>query len=101
MFPSVGNIVFGVFGLIVGFWVMYNAYYIHHQIYYFGWAEKKLGPGMGTVAYRIVGVCLMLFSIFVLTGWIDLFGSPPSDTGPAVQQGPVIPRSNNGIQIAP
>jgi len=100
MLPSPGNLIFGLIGIIIGFFFMTRAYYMQHQIYFLSWPEQKWGPGSGTMVYRFGGLALMLFSIFVLTGWIDLFGSG-QEAATTVEPTNPIPRPNTGVQIAP
>lgn len=100
MFPSAGNILFGLLAIVLGFFMITKAYYINHQIYFLSFFERKWGPGGGTLAYKAIGVAFIFFALFVLTGWIDLF-----DTGQTTSQSPtptgqtITPRSS--IEIAP
>jgi hypothetical protein len=102
--PSGLNIFFGIVGIVGGLYVVKEAYYLNHHIYFLAWFERKFGPGMGTIAYRWIGLGVILFSIFVLTGRIDLAGSAglerrtPSAT---VNQSQIIPPGGTDVRIAP
>ena len=64
----------GLIGMAIGIYMVVKAYYLNHHLLFLEWAEKKWGPGGGTTAYRMIGLGICLFSIFVMVGWIDLFG---------------------------
>jgi hypothetical protein len=101
MIPSIGNLIFGFCGIGGGFFVLTRAYYLNHQIYFLAFAERKWGPGSGTLAYRAIGLGLMIFCIFVITGYIDLFPAGASTIQTNNSTSP-LPSSNSGpIQIAP
>ena len=72
---SIPNIILGIFALLLGGWMVYAAYDINHHILFAGWAERKWGPGSGTTFYRLLGLLICIFAIFVTLGIIDLFGS--------------------------
>jgi hypothetical protein len=72
---SIGNIIMGLIGLAIGIYLIVKAYYLNHHVMFLDWAEKKWGPGSGTTTYRLIGLGLCFFSLFVIVGWIDLFGA--------------------------
>jgi len=79
---SLPNIILGLLALLLGVWVVYKAYDINHHILFAGWAERKWGPGSGTTFYRLLGLAISIFAIFVMLGIIDLFGSAFSSSTP-------------------
>ena len=100
MYFTWSNFALGLIGIAFGVWVTINAYHINHEIWYFSWAEKKLGSGMGTIAYRWVGVAFSIFSLLVMFGQINLTGSTTTPTSRGTNSTGVIPTVNN-VQIAP
>jgi hypothetical protein len=72
---SLGNIIMGLIGIAIGTAMVVKAYYLNHHVLYLEWAEIKWGGGGGTMFYRLAGVAICIFSIFVLVGWIDLAGA--------------------------
>jgi hypothetical protein len=97
------NFALGGMGVAFGAWVTIYAYHINHQIWYFSWAERKLGPGMGTIAYRWVGVVLAIFFFLVMIGQINLTGAggvQPGSNRINTTTNPGIPSGSN-VQIAP
>jgi len=101
--PSIGNIILGLLGIAGGVYMMKEAYYLNHHVYFLSWAERKWGPGSGTLAYRFIGLALTIFAVFVITGWVDLVGSSGLSTGtdqdrPAAQNPVTVP---TGPSIAP
>jgi hypothetical protein len=71
---SFPNLIVGIIGLILGGWVVKESYYINHHILFLGWAENKWGPGAGTTFYRLFGAAVCVFAVFVMLGYIDMFG---------------------------
>lgn len=104
---SIPNLIMGLIGFIGGIWMTKEAYYLNHHVLFLGWVEEKWGPGMGTTFYRWAGLCITIFSFFVILGYIDLysaaFGSDPigtgSQTSPQTQQ--AVPNSGGTTRIAP
>jgi len=84
----------GVMGAGLGVWIIKEAFYLNHHVLFLGWVEQKWGPGRGTEAYRIIGLILIIFSIFVMLGQVNLFSSPydssraPSNRSQQVQTAP-------------
>jgi hypothetical protein len=93
---SIPNVIFGLIGISGGVAITYYAYYINHHLLFLGWVEQKWGPGMGTTAYRLIGLAVTIFGFFVLIGRIDLFtaafggsgSTPTSSQRVQVQQAP-------------
>ena len=104
MYFSWFNFFLGLTGVGLGIWVTVNAYHVNHDIWYFSWAERKLGPGMGTIAYRWIGIAFAIFSVLVMFGQINLTGDRAVDPiGPNPGKSTVntsIPNASN-VQIAP
>ena len=70
------NFFVGLSGLGAGFMIVKEAFYINHHILFLGWAEQKWGPGYGTTAYRWIGLIIMIFSMFVMLGVVNMFMDP-------------------------
>ena len=75
MYFSFGNLIMGLIGLVVGVFMIAKAYYLNHHVLFLDWAEQKWGGGGGTKAYRVIGLIVCVFSVFVMFGWIDVFGT--------------------------
>ena len=56
----------------MGVFLVKDAFYLNHHILFLGWVEQKWGPGMGTTAYKFVGIGLIVFSVLVGLGQINL-----------------------------
>ncbi len=101
---SLPNILMGLIGLALGVFMVSKAYYLNHHILFLSWAEQKWGPGSGTTTYRLVGLFLCVFSVFVIVGWVDLFGSAfgvPASGGRSRQDNiQTIPTNNTQNRIA-
>lgn len=69
---SFSNLVIGIIGVVVGVFLVKDAFYLNHHILFLGWVEQKWGPGMGTTAYKFVGIGLIVFSVLVGLGQINL-----------------------------
>lgn len=69
---SFSNLVVGIIGVVVGVFLVKDAFYLNHHILFLGWVEQKWGPGMGTTAYKFVGIGLIIFSVLVGIGQINL-----------------------------
>ncbi len=102
---SIPNIILGIIGIVGGFAITYYAYNLNHKVLFLSWVENKWGPGMGTTAYRLIGVVAAFFGFFVLIGIIDLFtlafgGSPTSSSNGGIQNGtPVQVRPPSGESL--
>jgi hypothetical protein len=89
---SIPNIIFGIIGISGGIAITYYAYYINHHLLFLGWVEQKWGPGMGTTAYRLIGLAVTIFGFLVLIGRIDLFSA-------AFGSGGATPTSSQRVQV--
>ena len=106
MYFTWSNFLIGLLGLSGGIAVTINAYHINHQIWYFSWAEKNLGPGMGTIAYRWIGVAISIFSGLVMFGQINITGQSVSLGGVSTTSSTSTSSTTNipnssPVQIAP
>ncbi|NJL96774.1 hypothetical protein HC766_01525 [Candidatus Gracilibacteria bacterium] len=95
----------GLIGMVGGFFMIKEAYYLNHHIMFLGYFEKKFGPGNGTTAYKLIGLILIVFSLFVFIGAINLFDNSTLQ-GTELNQTPteISPFPNNntgGPRIAP
>lgn len=70
---SLPNILVGIIGLVAGFMITKEAFFLNHHVLFLGWAEQKWGPGYGTTAYRWIGIAIMVFSMFVILGVVNMF----------------------------
>jgi hypothetical protein len=104
MYFSWTNFIIGLMGVVGGVAITINAYHINHHIWYFTWAERHLGGGMGTIAYRWIGVAISIFSALVMIGQINISGQTVSLGGPTnsttAGQNRSIPNPGS-VQIAP
>jgi hypothetical protein len=97
---SLPNIIVGIIGIIMGFFLVKEAYYMNHHIYFLDWAEQKWGGGAGTMVYRYVGLGIIIFSMFVILGFFDLFNPTVGPVGAGGSRGggiapsPVVPNNN-------
>jgi hypothetical protein len=107
MYFSWSNFFLGVIGMALGFWVTKDAFYINHHVLFLGWVEQKWGPGTGTYAYKLFGVAVIIFSMFVAIGQINLFGaafgtsSNLAGSQSTTQSQTVIQSSSSPSSIAP
>jgi hypothetical protein len=103
MYFTWSNFIIGILGAALGLWVILQSFYLNHHVLFLSYFERKWGPGMGTTAYKLIGLLLMIFSMFVALGQINLFGSPYGQ-GPANSatrsQTEALPTGGNSI-IAP
>jgi hypothetical protein len=92
------NIIAGIIGIIIGFFLVKEAYYMNHHIYFLDFAEQKWGPGSGTILYRYIGLGMIVLSMLIMLGFFDLFGanSPLNNTG-----GSKLPRNNTPTNFVP
>jgi hypothetical protein len=81
--PSLTNIFFGLTGVGIGIFLIVKAYYVNHHILFLDWAEKRFGPGYGTITYRWIGFLFIILSMFILVGKFDLAKSNGLDAKPA------------------
>jgi hypothetical protein len=72
------NFLIGVCLMGLGIFMMIKAYYLNHQIYFLEFAERRFGAGGGTLAYRYIGLGLVIFSVFVIIGRINLVNQSAS-----------------------
>lgn len=100
---NIGNIILGSIGIALGILVTKEAYNLNHHFYFLDFVEQKFGGGSGTKAYRIVGILICIFSIFVILGIIDPNARNINNINSSNSTKPVqsAPRNNNGIIIAP
>lgn len=69
---SLANLIVGLIGLILGAWMVKDAYHINNHIYFLDFVERKWGPGSGTTAYRYIGLGLCALSMFIMLGLVDI-----------------------------
>jgi hypothetical protein len=72
---SFANVVLGLLGFGGGVAMIYFAFYLNHQVFYLDFIEKRYGGGSGTTAYRLIGLLVCIFAMFVIIGRIDLYGT--------------------------
>lgn len=90
---SIANLIIGILGMVGGVFMMKEAFYLNHRVLFLGWAERKFGPGHGTTAYTFIGLGIIVFSIFVAIGTIDLAG--------AISPAAAKPNGGRQVQIRP
>jgi hypothetical protein len=86
---TLGGTVIGVIMIAIGTYLISDAYNLNHKVLFLGWAERKWGPGSGTLAYKIIGMVLIGFAFLIITGLFNPFANPLDTLG---QNG----ASNNG-----
>ena len=74
------HIFIGLVCIAVGVAVIVGSYWLEHSILHFGLAEKYLGPGGGTLGYKLVGLGLIAFGVAIAFGILDLSGSELGNT---------------------
>ena len=79
------NIFIGLVCVGVGVAVIVGSYWLEHSILHFGLAEKYLGPGGGTLGYKLVGLGLIGFGVAIGFGILDLSGSELGNTANSPQ----------------
>lgn len=68
--------IIGTIMIAIGTYLIYDAYNLNHKVLFLGWAERKWGPGSGTLAYKIIGLVLALFAFLIITGLFNPFANP-------------------------
>jgi hypothetical protein len=88
------NIFIGLIFCGVGITVILKAFYIHHQVLYFGWAEEKLGPGGGTNGYRYLGLALIVLGVLSVFGVINIGQDAYGKSQPTTPQSEIVEMSS-------
>ena len=104
---SVANLILGIIGFSGGIATIYYAFYINHHIFFLNFIESKYGGGSGVTAYRLIGLAMCIFSLFVLIGRIDISNSGSAEslnqkkgsTSAPAPVKPAIPTNNGGSLI--
>ena len=73
---TLSGFIIGSIMIAIGTFLVYDAYHLNHHVIFLGWAEQKWGPGSGTLAYKVIGLVLIVFAFFVITGLFDPFRNP-------------------------
>jgi len=108
---SIANFLAGLALIAAGLGFILKARYLNQHVWFLDFIENRFGPGQGITAYKILGLVVIVFAFFVLTGLFDLFADPaerfsPNDSSsPNSQPNPEV-RSNptpgsSPIRIAP
>jgi len=61
----------GLFGLIIGFLMVWKPGKFLEMVGEPGWSEKIFGYGRGQTAYQAIGVIVIIVSIMAMTGLIQ------------------------------
>ncbi|OGY44169.1 MAG: hypothetical protein A3B89_01935 [Candidatus Buchananbacteria bacterium RIFCSPHIGHO2_02_FULL_40_13] len=61
----------GLFGLVVGFLMVWKPTKFLEMIGEPGWSEKIFGSGRGQTAYQAIGIIVIIVSIIAMTGLIQ------------------------------
>jgi hypothetical protein len=72
---SIGNLIIGIIGVIAGIYIMKEAFFLNSKVLRLHFAERKFGPGTGTTAYTFIGLGIVIFSIFVAIGSVNISGN--------------------------
>lgn len=67
--------VIGIIGIAIGIVLIKYSYYLNHQVYFLDFIESKFGGGTGTLAYRFIGACICMISIFIMFGIVKVSNS--------------------------
>ena len=100
------NIFIGLVCIAVGVAVIVGSYWLEHSILHFSLAEKYLGPGNGTLGYKLVGLGLIGFGVAIAFGILDLGGdtlgnsATPEQTTPTSNPSPPTPTPSSGGNFA-
>lgn len=62
--------------IVIGVYFIYDSYRLNHQFLFLAWAEKRWGPGGGTLAYKGIGMILIVAAFFIMTGLFNPFANP-------------------------
>ena len=73
--------IIGTIMIAIGTYLISDAYNLNHKVLYLGWAEQKWGPGSGTLAYKVIGMVLVLFAFLIITGLFNPFANPLDTLG--------------------
>jgi hypothetical protein len=75
MYFSWSNFFVGILGIAIGVYLIKDSFNLNHHVLFLGWVEKKYGPGSGTLAYKLIGLGVIIFSTFVAIGQINFVES--------------------------
>jgi hypothetical protein len=76
---SFANLILGLIGFAGGIAIIYYAFPLNHRVYFLDFVERKFGGGSGTSAYRLIGLLLCIFSMFLMVGRVSLGGNIAGD----------------------
>jgi hypothetical protein len=76
-----GGTILGTVLICIGTYLIYDAYNLNHKVIFLGWAEQKWGPGSGTLAYKVIGLVLIMFAFLIITGLFNPFANPLDTLG--------------------
>ena len=76
-----GGTIVGTIMISIGTYLIYDAYHLNHQVLFLGWAERRWGPGSGTLAYKVIGLILAVFAFLIITGLFNPFANPLDTLG--------------------
>jgi hypothetical protein len=94
---SFSSLIQGIIGLIGGIAIIYYAFALNHRVFFLDFVERKYGGGSGTTAYRLIGLLVCIFSMFLMVGKINLAGNINGDTGAPTNKNNVPSK----VQVAP
>jgi hypothetical protein len=105
MYFSWSNFFVGIIGIAVGVYLIKDSFNLNHHVLFLGWVEKKYGPGSGTLAYKLIGLGVIIFSTFVAIGQVNLvesaFGGGSTTTSQTNANQTVIQTPTGRSGIAP
>ena len=94
------QIFIGLLCIAAGIGVIVGAYWLEHSILHFGLAEKYLGPGGGTLGYKLVGLIMIVFGVAIGFGLLDLGGDTLNQSGANTEQeAPAATTPNNPAPV--
>jgi hypothetical protein len=93
---TIGTIILGIMGIIAGILIIIYAYQIQTRIMPFSMVEKFLGPGSGTLGYKLLGIVFIIFSVGFMFGFIKTSPTQTTTTNNKPQTTITQPQSNTG-----
>jgi hypothetical protein len=93
---DLNTFVIGILGIGIGLLLIVYSYYLNHQVYFLDFIESRFGSGTGTLAYRFIGACICMLSVFIMFGIVKV--SNNSDTS---NISPINSKQNNNQNQLP
>lgn len=82
------DIFIGLVCIGAGVAVILASYWLEHSVIHFALAERFLGPGSGTLGYKLVGLLLIAFGVAIAFGVLELGNDSLTAPDPAFSDSP-------------